>query len=264
MRLLATLLLLTHLNLLAATTPLTKAIRMEKFAEAKKHLTPELVNKPDDGLYHPLTYAVYTGNTDLVEALLKAGANPNTVEHNGKTALYVAANLANPHAIRLLHKHGAKYPAPDNAYQPAKAAVIANAPETLQAIFTAYPNINPDLGWEKVGQYSYGKSGSPLNHCARHGYNKCGLLLLAKGCNTHAYQYRTNSRPNRGMSVKGKKALHNAAENPHCSQRTRTAPYSSSAHSSKPDAIPSSKSPPATCNLAHPSTSPPLPAPSTK
>jgi hypothetical protein len=41
---------------------------LEKFEEAKKHLTPELVNKMDQGLYHPLTYTAYTVNNDLIES----------------------------------------------------------------------------------------------------------------------------------------------------------------------------------------------------
>ena len=56
------------------TTPLTKAIRLEKFKEAKKHITPELVNKMDQSQYHPLTYATYTRNA-AIKAFLRFGSS---------------------------------------------------------------------------------------------------------------------------------------------------------------------------------------------
>jgi ankyrin repeat protein len=103
-------LVLTATHLGAQATPLTRAIRLEHFEEARRHITPELVNQPDRGGYHPLAYAVYAGDKRLIEALLEAGADPDAVASNAKTALYVAANLADVEAMKLLHRHGAIRP----------------------------------------------------------------------------------------------------------------------------------------------------------
>ena len=109
------LLALTTLSLQAQLTPLTRAIRLEKFEQAKKHITPELVNKMDQGQYHPLTYATYTRNQQLVKALLDGGADPNIIEHDGATALSIAAQLRLPEMIKTLHQAGATYPSGKNA-----------------------------------------------------------------------------------------------------------------------------------------------------
>jgi len=224
MRLLTTLLLLTLFHTIPnlhaqATTPLTKAIRHENFAEAKKHLTQELVNKADRGQYHPLTYAVYTGNNELIEALLKAGANARVVEYNGKTPLFVAANFNNAKAIELLVKYGATYPKKDNPYQPAKIAVIENAPKALKALFKAYPNIDLKTGWKKPNGYPSGmsRSGGALNHAARYGYDEIAIFLLGKNPNLNAKQSWIENFYIVGSDFRGKKALHNAAENKKCS-----------------------------------------------
>lgn len=211
--------LLSILALHAQTTPLTQAIRLEKFEEAPKYITPELVNKADAGRYHPLTYAVYTSNNELIEALLKAGAKADTVEHNGKTALYVAANFNNVQAIELLAKHGATYPPKDNTYQPAKIAVTENAAKALKALFDAYPDIDLKAGWKKPNRYAGGisLSGGALNFAARYGYNEMGLFLLTKNPNLNAAQSRADNFYCAGPDYRGKKPLHNAAENGKCS-----------------------------------------------
>jgi len=199
------------------TTPLTLAIRLEKFNEAKKHITPELVNQKDQGKYHPLTYAVYTGNNELIEALLKAGADANVIEHNGKTALYVAANLNNAEGIKLLHQYGATYPSKDSAYQPAKTAVQSNAPDVLKALLEAHPSIDLEAGWKKPDRFNKRLTGSPLNYAARHGYNDVGLILLKYNCKLDAALWAGSNRYTGESDWRGKKALHSACENPECS-----------------------------------------------
>ena len=193
---------LLSLPLHAQLTPLTEAIRLEKFDEAKTHTSPELVNKMDQGKYHPLTYAAYTGNNELIEALLKAGANPNTVEHNGKTALYVVANLANPKGIKLLHQHGAKLP-PKTALSPAVAAIYSSSLDTLKSLLEHYPNADLTRGWERARRvpYRYHQLGGPVSYACYYGYNDIALYLLKKHL------------PFNGTDYFGKGALHHAALN---------------------------------------------------
>jgi ankyrin repeat protein len=195
MRIILCLLALTTLPLQAQLTPLTRAIRLEKFEEAKKHITPELVNKMDQGQYHPLTYAAYTGNNDLIESLLKAGANPNVVEHNGKTALYVAANLANTEGLRLLHQHGAKRP-PKTALSPAVAAVHSSSLASLKTLLELYPDIDLNRASQKE---------SLLHMACVRGYDD-----IAKNLITKRVDVTTHDRSHRS-------ALHLATANRECS-----------------------------------------------
>jgi len=204
MRLISIIFLLSALWINAQTTPLTKAIRLEKFDDAKKHITPELVNKMDQGQYHPLTYAVYTGNNELIESLLKAGADPNIVEHNGKTALYVAANLANTQGLKLLHKHGAKRP-PKTALSPAVAAVHSSSLDSLQTLLELYPDIDLNRGWKKADKYYRTRPVGAVSYAAYHSYNDIALYLLTKNIDVTPTDWEGNN------------ALNWTSGNPRCS-----------------------------------------------
>jgi ankyrin repeat protein len=197
-----------------ATTALTHAIRIEDVAPALKSITPELVNQPDLGGYHPLTYAAYTGKPELVDALLKGGANPNVVEQDGTTALFVAALHDQPEMIRALKKHGAKYPARDLHRQPVGAAVRAEALESLKVLFELYPDLDPNAGWpwpassweenrvQEGDEISPYYARSSLLFATYAGYDGIARELLA-----HGTDVRTNNTFGQGP-------LHRAAANP--------------------------------------------------
>ena len=56
----------------------------------------------------PLSEAAVLGNATVIEMLLKAGADPNTLTtYDGETVLMTAARSGNPDAVRLLLEHGA-------------------------------------------------------------------------------------------------------------------------------------------------------------
>lgn len=189
-----------------STTPLTRAIRLEKFDEACKLIDKQAVNQPDAGGYHPLTYAAYTGDNQLMETLLKAGADPNVVEANGKTTLYVAANLANTGGMELLHRHGAALP-PKAALSPMVAAVVSSSLETVETLLRLYPNIDLQSGWSN-GMDSGPRMndlGDPVSYAAYHGDDVIARFLLAKGVNP------------KGKDYFGKGALDHAAIHPRCS-----------------------------------------------
>lgn len=64
-------------------------------------------SKPDKSGYTPLHYAVRSGSEELVECLLKGGANINAQTRGGKsTALHRACNRGRPEIVQLLIKYG--------------------------------------------------------------------------------------------------------------------------------------------------------------
>lgn len=191
---------------LPPSTPLTRAIRLERFEEAAKLATKEWVNQPDRGGYHPLTYAAYTCNNGLMEALLEAGADPAKVELNGKTALYVTANLANLEGLELLHRHKAKVPSAP-ALSPVHSAIFSSSLECLQRLVELYPEADLTRGWECLAHDGtwVDLAGDPVAYAAYHGYDDIARFLLGKG-----------ARPT-GKDYLGQNALHHAAINPQCS-----------------------------------------------
>jgi ankyrin repeat protein len=64
----------------------------------------------------PLLLACTNGNLAAMEALLKAGANPNSVNANGTAALMLAAASGNPDAAKVLLDHGAEVNAKETAH----------------------------------------------------------------------------------------------------------------------------------------------------
>ena len=55
----------------------------------------------------PLTLAAINGSAEVVDLLLKAGADPNTTGADGETVLMLAACTGRPEAVQLLIAKGA-------------------------------------------------------------------------------------------------------------------------------------------------------------
>ena len=64
----------------------------------------------------PLHMACTDGSASMIEALLKAGADPNESTSNGTTALMTAATAGNPDAVKMLLDHGADVNAKENSH----------------------------------------------------------------------------------------------------------------------------------------------------
>lgn len=61
-----------------------------------------------NGNWNALQLACKGGNKDLVNALLKMGANPNFSRNGGLTPLYDAIDIGNLDIVKMLIEHGAK------------------------------------------------------------------------------------------------------------------------------------------------------------
>ena len=71
---------------------------------------PLLVFATDENGYTPLHLAALRGHTEIVQALLEAGAAINAKDKNGKTPLYYAVDFGNSDTTELLRAAGAKNP----------------------------------------------------------------------------------------------------------------------------------------------------------
>lgn len=97
-------------------SPLNLALWNEKRATAilfiKKGANVNFTSKgflPSQGNWTPLHYAAEKGYADIVELLLKKGANPNIkTNKDGKTPLSIAKRDGHKNIIELLIKYGAK------------------------------------------------------------------------------------------------------------------------------------------------------------
>ncbi|MGI8743431.1 MAG: ankyrin repeat domain-containing protein [Bryobacteraceae bacterium] len=69
-----------------------------------------------DGAITPLFMACTNGNAAMLEALLKAGAEANSVKANGTTALMTAAASGGAEAVKVLLSHGADVNAKESVH----------------------------------------------------------------------------------------------------------------------------------------------------
>lgn len=69
-----------------------------------------------EGAITPLFMACTNGSASMIEALLKAGADPNSTKSNGTTALMIAASAGNANAVKVLLDHGADLKARESAH----------------------------------------------------------------------------------------------------------------------------------------------------
>ena len=198
-------------SLRAQTTPLTRAIRLEKFDEAKAHLNDELVNRKDAGGETPLQYAIYTGNASMIKALLAAGADPSLADDKGRNPLYTVSTTGDVEIAKLLIEAGAELPDVDSVYQPIEAILEYDFAALLELMKGKYPDlasahrfeqiedIRPRLlpwsdRWSEVrgknngfkpfvlrrpDEVRYARSRTPLEFCIRHGKKKCAKFLVS-------------------------------------------------------------------------------------
>ncbi|MBX5461848.1 MAG: ankyrin repeat domain-containing protein [Steroidobacteraceae bacterium] len=96
--------------------PLVLAVRQKDFAAARALLSaeprPDVNQTTSDGTT-ALHWAVYHNDVDLVERLIKAGANVNARNDYGATPMSEAAVVGNVKVLRALLEHGADVESPN-------------------------------------------------------------------------------------------------------------------------------------------------------
>lgn len=158
-------------------TDLTDAIRLEDEAAIRLHLKEELVNIPGGG-YHPLSLAIISGNSALVSKLLNMGADPNQLEVNGKTPLYLSAQYGRIKLLDLLHRHRATRRPHESALYVEEAAVFSGSADVLKKVLELYPKANFAWKWRKRDHEDAWETKSALTYAFRHRYYELADILL--------------------------------------------------------------------------------------
>lgn len=73
------------------------------------------VQSSNDENHYLLTDLAYQGDVQMVDTLLRAGANPDVSDNTGSTALWIAARLGDIEMVRILLEHGANPKKQNNA-----------------------------------------------------------------------------------------------------------------------------------------------------
>ncbi len=116
-----------------AATGQIQAIR--ELLESSKEVN---VNWRDVDGWTPLMYAANAGHGDVVELLLKAGANPHLENDLGETALHLAAKNGSTESTELLLDQGADFSARDAAGRtPLYRAIEQGNAEIIDLLQTA-------------------------------------------------------------------------------------------------------------------------------
>jgi ankyrin repeat protein len=125
----------------------------------------------------PLSVACENGNAVVVEALLKAGGDPNVALVSGETPLMTAARTGNSGAVRLLLAHGVSIDAREPTRQ--QTALMWAAAEDNAAAVELLVRAGADLTARSKGGLT------PLLFAARDGRIAAARMLLAGGADVN-------------------------------------------------------------------------------
>ncbi len=127
-------------------TALMNAVNSQDVARVKELLRQGVgPNETDENGDAPLIIAAYRGYTEIVRALLEAGADLGVLDPNMKaTALHAAAYAGRTEAARLLIEYGIDVDkqGPYNGYPALHDAIWKNTVETAKVIVDAGANLN--------------------------------------------------------------------------------------------------------------------------
>ena len=92
----------------------------------------------------PLALACANGNAEMIRLLLDAGADPNSVDPAGETALMMAARIGNLDAVKVLLDRGAVLDARDREFEQTAlmVAVRENHPEVVRLFVERHADVN--------------------------------------------------------------------------------------------------------------------------
>jgi len=91
---------------------------------------------------NPLHFALWHGEPKVALALIEAGADPNSRDHEGRTALIVAANAGRAEVVRALLAKGAD---PNAASTSDGETPLRNGPKGLGGWYPRFGNFPKDL-----------------------------------------------------------------------------------------------------------------------
>lgn len=151
-----------------------------KLLEAELQENPLAVYQKDTAGRTALDWAVARAQVDDVFILLKHGAEANTMDTSGRTAILHAVDCDSTLCLRMLLEYSAnpdpKLPAGIWRSSPLTAAAVGGKKEIMKVLleFGAYPNVsNPE------GE-------TPLHSVAQFQDASCALVLLDHGANLNA------------------------------------------------------------------------------
>lgn len=163
--------------------------------------TPQLVDARDAYGQTPLNLAVSGArmNPDVVQLLLRHGADPNATNIYGGTPYSVAVDRGNTHGAALLLKHGAR-DNPISLSAPLRRAAISNQLAEATALIKRSPEMvqgHDDLRRTPL-HFACAQAGLPLVE-----------LLLDHGADVHAADFADNT-PLHGAAFAGNDDIINA------------------------------------------------------
>ena len=136
------------------------------------------MNAPDNDGWTPLHRAAQEGHTEVIEALIDAGAKVNAQDNNGITPLHRAAIYGQTEVIEALITAGAKVNAQDNVCgrTPLHRTAIFGHTEIARALIAAGADVD--------APNNYGST--PLHRAAQEGHTKVILALIDAGAEVNA------------------------------------------------------------------------------
>jgi len=139
----------------SADDRLYEAILWSDAGKAGAMVNAAKVNKPDELGNTPFMYSVFTQNTAIMEMLLSQGADVNTKNNNGDSALTMASRGTNDKTVVSLLEHGALIDSRNNKEStPLTEAVLHGRNEIAKILMKRGANMN-----------SRGKGWTPLFEC---------------------------------------------------------------------------------------------------
>lgn len=144
--------------------PRLNALLRAKFPNCVRVVVPNVdVNSKNARRYTPLGVAQWHGDLDIFELLLKAGADTDTIDDDGKTPLHRATFLGRTKIARLLLDAGADVNAVDQTSQKSLCACCSETPlyacarssyaETAQLLIDRGANVNVTNGYGRTPLY---------------------------------------------------------------------------------------------------------------
>ena len=135
------------------------------------------VNATDKNGQTPLKIAARYGNVAMANILIKADANVNAADKNGRTPIRMAARYGNVAMVSMLTKAGADVNAADkNGRTPIRMATGYGYKVVVSMLIKAGADVN--------AADRYGST--PLHLAAEKGHKNVALLLVNAGADIHA------------------------------------------------------------------------------